>query len=487
MMMLCSVVVVSQSYYYYKGNKKFVDEDPTKITVLSKPNKAAKTNNVLIPNLQKYRTITDTKYDIAVFSSGKTRNASSLKSTLSNTLEDTIVLPCFMDENGNEMILTHYISIKLKKESDYSKLSAIAKKYDLEIVNQDEFMPLWYILSITTETSKNTLEVANDIFESGMFESSFANFTYDAKLCSYDPNFNLQWGLYNSTTSNIDVSICSAWNYATGRGVNIAILDHGIEKVHSDLAANIHSLSYDTETRTSPSRLYGNHGTHCAGIAAAVRNNGTGIAGVAPDAKLMDISNQLELSNLYEPNIAAGINWAWQNGAHIISCSFWARANDLIDDAINLAITKGRNGRGTILVVAAGNSSGDVNYPASSRSEIIAVGAVENNGNKSSYSCFGNTLDVVAPGSTVYSTLLNNSYGYKSGTSMATPHVAGIAALILERNPSLSLKQVSGIIEKSTKKVGSDSYNTQKANGTWNVYYGYGLVDAYSAIINTPR
>jgi subtilisin family serine protease len=486
-MLLCSTSVFSQSYYYYKGEKVFVKEDPTKITILSKPAKAIKNVKSISTDLQKVQAVTDTRYDISVYSVGNTKSVSSLKTTLSNALEDVIILPCYTNEYGKEMVLTNYLFVRMKSENDYGTLSTVAAKYNLEIIEQNEFRPLWYTLSVTPKTKKTSLEVANELFESGLFTSAFASFSYDARLCSYDPNINLQWGLYNSSYSNTDLSICNAWNYATGRGITIAVLDHGIEKTHTDLAANIHSLSYDTETRTSPSKLYGSHGTHCAGIAAAARNNGIGIAGVAPDAKLMAVSNRLVYSTLYEQNIANGIDWAWRNGAHIISCSWWAYENDLIDEAINDAITKGRNGRGTILVIAAGNFNSEVTYPANSRAEIIAVGAIINNGNIADYSCFGNTIDVVAPGSNIYSTLTNNSYGYNSGTSMATPHVAGIAALILERNPSLTLKQVSNIIEQNTRKVGNMSYNTNKSNGTWNTYYGYGLVNAYSALINTPR
>jgi subtilisin family serine protease len=482
------MVTFSQSYYYYKGEKKFVNEDITKITVLSRAGKAVKNMKALASDIKEFKTISDTKYTISVYSINA-KNRSSVQSSLATVLdEDVIILPCYKDKNGEELIMTNYLSVKLKNETDFNVLSSVAKKYNLEVIKQNSFMPLWYTLSITPATKMTTLDAANEIFESGLFASAFADFTYDAELCSDDPQISTQWGLYNSSNANIDVSICSAWNYATGRGIKIAVVDQGVEKSHSDLAINIHPLSYDTETGTSPSRLYDYHGTHCAGIAAAARNNGIGIAGVAPDAKLMAVSNRLTSASVnMEMKLADGINWAWSNGADIISCSWRANANDILDDAIGNAITKGRNRRGTIVVFAAGNDASEVRYPANSRPEIIAVGAIENTGNRAEYSNYGNTLDVVAPGSDVNSTLLNNSYGYKSGTSMATPHVAGIAALILERNPSLSLKQVSDIIEKNTKKTGNIGYSTNKPNGTWNTKYGYGLVNAHSAVINTPR
>ena len=94
---------------------------------------------------------------------------------------------------------------------------------------------------------------------------------------------------------------------------------------------------------------------------------------------------------------------------------------------------------------------------------------------------------MVAPGVDVLSTLPNNETGLKDGTSMACPHVAGLAALILERNPRLTVTQFNDIIENNTKKVGPNKYNETRKNGTWNSYYGYGLINAEQALINTPR
>lgn len=118
---------------------------------------------------------------------------------------------------------------------------------------------------------------------------------------------------------------------------------------------------------------------------------------------------------------------------------------------------------------------------------VITVGALCSNGNISYFSQTGDKLDVVAPGVDVLSTLPNNETGLKDGTSMACPHVAGLAALILERNPRLTVTQVNDIIENNTKKVGPNKYNETRKNGTWNSYYGYGLINAEQALINTPR
>lgn len=185
--------------------------------------------------------------------------------------DNAMVLPCYKNEYGDELVLTNYLNVELKKESDYPLLREKAMEYNLVITEQDKIMPRWYILSITPNTGKTSLEVANELYETGLFASSVADFSSNDLYCSYDPLVGSQWGLYNSNYSDMDISACAAWNYATGRNIKIGVLDQGIDMDHIDLVENVSSLSYDTETNTSPSILYGNHATHCAGIAAAVR------------------------------------------------------------------------------------------------------------------------------------------------------------------------------------------------------------------------
>ena len=120
---------------------------------------------------------------------------------------------------------------------------------------------------------------------------------------------------------------------------------------HIDLVENVSSLSYDTETNTSPSILYGNHATHCAGIAAAVRNNGIHVAGVAPDAKLVSISNSLHGTTNSRIRRADGINWAWRNGVDVISNSWGSSTkHPAINQAIYNAFRYGREGKGCVIV-----------------------------------------------------------------------------------------------------------------------------------------
>ena len=344
---------------------------------------------------------------------------------------------------------------------------------------------------MTPETNGTSLDIANRLYETGLFAESIADFSSENDaLCSYDPLVTQQWGLYNADYDDIDISICGAWSYATGRGIKIGILDEGVDVNHIDLAQNIYPLSFDTESGTSPAKLFGDHGTHCAGIASAMRNNGIQVAGVAPDAKIVSISNSLEGTSNSRIKRADGIIWAYKNGVDVISNS-WGSSTEhsAINEAIAEAFEYGREGKGCVIVFAAGNGGNNrsVAYPANCNDKILAVGAIQSDGAIYNKSQTGEKLDVVAPGVNVLSTVPNNGTDSWQGTSMACPHVAGLAALILERNPGLTVIQVNDIIEKNTKKIGPDSYNENRKNGTWNRTYGYGLINAEKALINTPR
>ena len=221
-----------------------------------------------------------------------------------------------------------------------------------------------------------------------------------------------------------------------------------------------------------------------------MRNNGIQVAGVAPDAKIVSISNSLEGTSNSRIKRADGIIWAYKNGVDVISNS-WGSSTEhsAINEAIAEAFEYGREGKGCVIVFAAGNGGNNrsVAYPANCNDKILAVGAIQSDGAIYNKSQTGEKLDVVAPGVNVLSTVPNNGTDSWQGTSMACPHVAGLAALILERNPGLTVIQVNDIIEKNTKKIGPDSYNENRKNGTWNRTYGYGLINAEKALINTPR
>ncbi|MES2486379.1 MAG: S8 family serine peptidase, partial [Bacteroidota bacterium] len=413
-------------------------------------------------------------------------------------------------------------------------------------------MPKWYLLSVNNPASGTALDVSNKFHETGLFANIDPAFMFNllvepatnpvtpptsSPVCSNtnDAMFSQQWGLYNAAYPNYDINACEAWTISQGAGVKVAVIDSGIQTNHTDLATNMASYSYDSFTPTIPSKVYTYHGTYVAGIIAAKRNNDEGTVGVAPQAKLVSISNPLSAPIDNENgNDDPGIdpidplnpNQSETTFPHQMTNAFaWAAGNlpsgeyrsDIINNSWGLlggpdysdtysailegtiisAIESGRNGKGCIIVFASGNGGGAVSYPGNIDERILTVGAITDHGMRPDFSGRGEFLDVVAPGdgieSTVYTSTslypnvpLQNEIINKSGTSFAAPHASGIAALMLSVNPCLSGQQVRDIIEGTSQKINTTAYEFSTdaihTNGTWNNNIGYGLVDAYAAV-----
>ena len=420
------------------------------------------------------------------------------------------VSPFFKTRDGFEAGLSHYFMVKVKEENDVKVLFELAQKHYVSVVGQNRFMPQWYTLKCTEKTKLNALELANLFYETGQFIYAEPDLMVDDEsfYAPNDPLYNTQWGLENTGqnggTPGIDINAEDAWDISKGsRDVVVAVLDHGFEMNHPDLDDNVFGTGFDSESGTTPAQVLGPHGTACAGIVAAVGDNNTGISGVAPSAQLMSISNSLAGTPNSRQRRADGINWAYLNGADIISNSWFSGVQyAIIDDAIDDALDFGRGGLGTIMVFAAGNFNGAVSYPANANPDIIAVGAMSPCAErKSPTSCdgegwgsnFGSELDIMAPGVLIQTTDQVGGNGYIAGnyepdfngTSSACPAVAGVAALVLSVNPCLTHDEVEDIIEQSGQKVGTYLYSNfaSRPNGTWNMEMGYGLVDAETAVL----
>jgi len=428
-------------------------------------------------------------------------------SEYSNTVESLrqsphirYVFPFFERGEGVEPIGTsNYFYIQLRSVEDVVLLERVAGRKNVQIIRQVPYMPLWYILSVKGSVFNNSIEATNYFFETGLFQEVDPAFMFNFQTsCTNDPMFGQLWGLRNTTNAGIDINICNAWTITRGAGVNVAVIDQGIDPNHNDLRGNFHSLSFDAQTGQSPSAFVSsqNHGTHVAGTIGAVRNNGLQVVGVAPEARIMRVSHSLSTAR---PNasaeLASGISWAWyEASADIINNSWgdWGGQHfnllhsAVLESAIESALRYGRNGRGTIVVFASGNTglSNRVDYPGSSHDDILVVGSINANGRRSSFSNHGNRLNVVAPGNNILSTNNNNDTITMSGTSMAAPHVAGVAALILSVRPDLTQEQVRHVIELTARRLSNYTFNfyRNRPNGTWNNQVGHGLVDAHTAI-----
>jgi thermitase len=261
-----------------------------------------------------------------------------------------------------------------------------------------------------------------------------------------DPRYTdgTQWQYHNTGqnggTSDADIDALEAWNVPGGHGssgVAIAILDTGIALNHAELprpAKVTRDQNFATGLWGSPTPYdLSGHGTHVAGSAAALTNNGIGVAGTCPECVLYNVKVLNEQGLGSWSWIANGITWAARNGAKVVSMSIvGSPGSRTLESAVNYAWN-----RGAVVVAAAGNNGNTApSYPAYYQN-VIAVAATDRTDAKASFSNYGDWVDIAAPGVAITSTFLANQYFEGSGTSMATPHVAGVAGLVWSVGPSL--------------------------------------------------
>lgn len=254
----------------------------------------------------------------------------------------------------------------------------------------------------------------------------------------------------------------SAWQSGfTGRGVKISVVDTGISP-HPDLTI-AGGASFSNVTRSYADD--NGHGTHVAGIIAA-RNNSIGTVGIAHEASIYAVKALEANGNGSLSSIIAGIDWSISNRMDIINLSLGTTSHSsTLQQVVDRA-----NNSGILVVAAAGNNgradgSGDlVNYPARYNS-AIAVAATDINNNRASFSATGNTVEVAAPGVNINSTIVGNSYGRMSGTSMATPYVAGNLALLKQAYPTLSHNQLRTKLSQDAIDLGPAGRDPWFGNG----------------------
>jgi thermitase len=266
-----------------------------------------------------------------------------------------------------------------------------------------------------------------------------------------DPMFSQQWGLTR-------ILAAQAWGIAAPqRTVYLAIIDTGVDANHPDLSQRVRRYSngtvygYNTQLNNANTNDFHGHGTHCAGIAAAHTGNGVGIAGVASNApvQVMPIKVLNDQGFGTMSDVARGIIWAADNGAHVLSLSLGGTAGtQQLADAVNYAWN-----RGCMVVAAAGNNGSNAPFYPAYYENALAVAASDPNDRLTNFSQYGAWVDIAAPGSDILSTLPGNRYEAWSGTSMACPHVAGAAALIWACAPSLTNQQLRLALENNADPV----------------------------------
>lgn len=270
-----------------------------------------------------------------------------------------------------------------------------------------------------------------------------------------DVKFGRQWGLKKT-------GFRSAWNKARGKGAKIAIVDTGVAK-HPDIGKISAQRDFVNDDGRADDDV--GHGTHVTGIAAALTNNTRGVAGGCPSCTLM-IAKVLDAQGGYDSDIAKGINWSADRHADVINLSLGGTGKSAV---LGRAVARAWR-KGTVVVAAAGNEhTRRPSYPAA-YPQAIAVGATNKFDKMARFSNRGSWVDLTAPGVSIYSTV-PGSYKAYSGTSMASPHVAGLAGLLASQN--LSARQIRARMQNTAVDLGPRGKDP---------YYGYGRINAARAV-----
>lgn len=412
------------------------------------------------------------------------------------------VLPAFK-VGDVQAWLTKRIIIRLKDGIGLNQIQNILEKYDASFVKN---LTDANTFIFKTDQIQAQFSIIHEINDLGLLDWGEPDFKMEI-LRRVDPFYQYQWHLNNTGGTDLggkallndaDIDAPEAWAIATGSNVTVAVIDDGLED-HEDMATLLTGYTPADGGDGTPSLSTDGHGQQCAGLIGALHND-IGVSGVSPDVSMFSV-------NIFAPNttnadVADGINWAVNNGADVLSNS-WGFTScttniNSITSAFANAATNGRGGLGCIILVASGNDFNTcVSYPAN-LSTVTAVGGISGDGERSNFSNYGPTLDLVAPSnddwvfnaagqliSTAHDLVTidregsagwftgNYSDGF-GGTSGATPIAAGVAALVLSVDPLLTKTEVENILYTTVDDIGTSGFDNE---------YGYGRVNAYQAVL----
>jgi subtilisin-like proprotein convertase family protein len=422
--------------------------------------------------------------------------------------------------DANRCLLTRQIAVHLRENADTARLAAAGVK----VLKSMGRKRTWWLVESGPEPG-SALEAAEALRRvPGVLavEPQLAR-QQQKRAIPNDPFFSRQWHLDNTGQSGgepaIDINVMNVWDTYRGSGVVIGIVDDGLEKSHPDLAPNYNAaLSFDfnfNDTNPEPPSFSGDdHGTSCAGVAAARGNNGLGVTGAAFESTLAGLrlisrpTTDADEADAFEFHLAdidiKSNSWGPTDNGKVLE-----RPGPLTRSAFEDSVAAGRGGLGTIIVWAGGNgldSDDNSNYDGYANApETIAVGAITNEGEQAYYSESGANIVVVAPSSggtlDICTTDREGRDGYNDGnfsfdlddsdytetfggTSSACPLVAGSVALMLQANPNLGWRDVQEILLRSARMVRplDSDWATNAAGFHFNHKFGAGLIDAGAAV-----
>lgn len=366
----------------------------------------------------------------------------------------------FVDGNLTRII----VGINNKELNSYLQLEKLVYKYDGKIVNT--VTTDGKIIAAVVEVSIHSVSAFTQNARAAEFTSYIEpNVKFQISLIPNDPYWSYQW-------APAKIEADCAWNTTLGDpSILVAVVDTGIDYNHEDLAANYVPGGSDwVNTDTDPMDDHG-HGTRCAGIIAAEINNTVGIAGLA-QIRIMAEKALDQYGEGYTDWLANAIIHATDQGANIISMSwggYWQ--SELIHEAIQYAYNAS-----VLLVAAAGNENTDLKLYPAAYDEVIAVTATDMYDERPGWSNFGDWVELAAPGVNIYSTV-PWGYDYATGTSMASPHVAGVAALAWSQFPNTTRDWLRLWLRYTVDDIGDPGFD---------IYYGYGRINARKAVEETP-
>ena len=383
--------------------------------------------------------------------------------------------------------VTGQIIVKFKPQYTQAQINAHLQQYHASIIKQIEGINQTVVKVPAGQEDAISQKLKSDPY----VETTQRDYTTHAFFAPNDQAFNVQYALNNTGqtiqgqkgTAGDDIHTEAAWDVTQGNGVKVAILDTGINLNHPDLAGKVVAQKSFVSNTVEDGN---GHGTHVAGILAADTNNSIGVAGTCPGCQLIIGKVLDDTGTGTTSNATAGITWAADQGAKVINMSLGTtepQTIPLYQQAVNYAMSKG-----AVVVSAAGNDgTTQFSYPAAVNG-VISVAGTDNDNKKASWSDYGTWVDVAAPGQDIASTgpthsfqLQPNNYNfsspyyYLSGTSMSTPYVSGVAALIASTPYGTTPQAISNRLFATADKIAG--------TGT---YWQYGLVDAAKAVGPAP-